>query len=88
MFRVILDPDFLLDDNGFVWGRQHEVGGEKDQVVALMKGDIPNIFISGVIYGRTAEFDEQPALCYRCSRWGHMAWEFLRERPQFVGMKK
>lgn len=46
MYPAVLDPDFIFDDDRFVWARRHEVRGKKKNlVVALMKGDVPKIVI-------------------------------------------
>lgn len=39
LYPVLLDSDFILDDDRFVWAKQQESWGErKNKVVALMKG--------------------------------------------------
>lgn len=49
-YPVFLDPDYLLDDPNIVWARWNKVRGEqKSQVIALMRGDIPDtIFVTGI----------------------------------------
>ena len=91
MYPVILEPDFILDDERFVWAKRREVKGEKkNQVIALMKGEeIPErIFISGIGYRKIARYIDQPVLCYKCSRWGHMAWKCQNDfRCRYCGGK-
>lgn len=45
----MLDPNFLLDEERFVWIKSHEVRGEEwSQLVPLVKGEVPEwVFISG-----------------------------------------
>ena len=75
-YPLILDPDFLLDDARFVLAKRHVVrGDQKSQVIALVKGEMPEeVFIPGSGYRRVAPYVPEPEICLRCSRWGHRAW--------------
>lgn len=90
MYPVILDPNFLLDDDRFVWAKRREVKGEKkNQVIALMKGGVPEkVFISGIGYRKVAKSIEQSVLCYKCSKGGHMTWKCQSDfRCRYCGGK-
>ncbi|KAG0728157.1 hypothetical protein GWK47_033090 [Chionoecetes opilio] len=76
-YPTVLDPDFLLDDSRFVWAKRRMFRGEpKSQVVALMRGPVPNrAFINGAGYRNLAPYVDEPHFCSHCSRWGHKVWK-------------
>ena len=82
-YLLVLEPDFLLDDSRFSWGKRQVIKREtRNQVVALMRGEVPEkIFISGAGYRRVALYVEAPVMCLRCCKWGHMAWK-CQEDPR------
>jgi len=87
-YPTILDPDFLLDDDRFVWVRRHTSRGEeRSQLVALVKGEVPEkVFISGAGYRRVAPYVEPPVMCLKCCRWGHKSWACQQDaRCRFCG---
>ena len=87
-YPTILDPDFLLDDERFVWVRRHTSRGEeRSQLIALVKGEVPEkVFISGAGYRRVAPYVEPPVMCLKCCRWGHKSWACQQDaRCRFCG---
>lgn len=82
-YPLVLDPDFLLDDPRFAWAKRNVVKGEqRNQIIAVMRGEVPEkVFITGAGYRRVAPYVDEPAMCLRCCRWGHMAWK-CQEDPR------
>lgn len=72
--RFTLDP--VKQHGNVLWTRRHEVRGvAKDQVIALWKGDVPERlqFISVPSPNPIVIYNEPPAFCLKCNRWGHKA---------------
>ncbi|XP_069192379.1 uncharacterized protein [Procambarus clarkii] len=90
-YPTYLDPDYLLLNNdSVVWAKRNSVRGEKQsQVVALVKGEAPErIFVQGLGYRKVVKYIEEPILCMKCSRWGHMAWKCqFDSRCRYCGKK-
>ena len=91
-YPTYLDPEDVLVDERFIWVKRREVkiDGEsvpKPQLIALMKGSAPEkVFISCLGYRRVAVYKEPPVICYKCCKWGHMAWKCLNEQKcRFCG---
>ena len=78
---LVLDPQDLLIDDRFIWVKRREVKiqgnmQQKPQLIALMKGDIPEkVFVPCLGYRNIALYNEAPIMCYKCSKWGHMAYK-------------
>lgn len=59
----MLEPDFLFDDERFVWGKRRTVRGEERSQVALMRGKVPvNVFVTGAGRRKLAKYAEGPML--------------------------
>jgi len=89
-YPIVLDPEYLLDDERFVWVKRNESRGEeRSQLVALVKGEVPErVFISGAGYRRVAPYVEPPVMCLKCCRWGHKSWKCQQDaRCRFCGKK-
>ena len=93
-YPTYLDPEDILVDSKFIWVKRREVkiDGElvpKPQLIALMKGPAPEkVFISCLGYRRVSVYKEPPVICYKCCKWGHMAWKCLNEQKcRFCGKK-
>ena len=76
-----MDPEELLADGRMVWVKRRAVSYKgkdepKPQVIALMKGEIPGrVFVPCIGYRKVALYNENPRLCFKCSKWGHMAFK-------------
>ena len=93
-YPTYLDPEDILVDDRFIWAkrRQVKIDGEsvpKPQLIALMMGSVPDkVFVSCLGYRRVAAYKEPPVICYKCCKWGHMAWKCLNEQKcRFCGKK-
>ncbi|XP_069176301.1 uncharacterized protein [Procambarus clarkii] len=87
-YLTILDPEFILDDQRFVWAKRHLIKGEaRSQVVALVRGEVPEkVFITGAGYRHVAKYVEEPIICLKCCRWGHKSWSCQNDpRCRFCG---
>lgn len=87
-YPVWLDPDFLMDDSRILSVRRNKVRRvDKSQVIALMRGDIPeSIFVNGLGKRKVARYTEEVDMCMKCSRWGHQAWSCqMDERCRYCG---
>ena len=80
-YPVYLDPEDMMIDDRFMWTKRREVRRSgvqvpQPQLIALIKGLVPEkVFLSGLGYKRIAIYNEPPILCYKCCKWGHMAWK-------------
>ena len=93
-YPVYLDPDDVMADDRFIWAKRREVRRSgvqvpQPQLIALIKGLVPEkVFISCLGYKRIAVYNEPPVLCYKCCKWGHMAWKCHNEyRCRFCGKR-
>lgn len=89
-YPQVLDPEYLLDDPRFVWAHRHVMRGEeRSQVIALIKGEVPDsVFITGAGYRKLVPYVEEPSFCLRCKRWGHRAWQCQEDtRCRFCARK-
>ena len=87
-YPVWLEPEYLLDDPRIVWARRNKVRGEpSSQVIALIRGDIPDaIFVTGIGRRPVRRYIEEQTMCLRCSKWGHQSWSCQNdERCRFCG---
>ena len=80
-YPVYMDPQDLLVDERIVWAKRREVSykGKKEvkpQLIALIRGETPGrIFVPCIGYRKVAVYHENPILCFKCSKWGHMAFK-------------
>lgn len=93
-YPTYLDPEDILVDDRFIWVKRREIkiDGEtvpKPQLIALIRGSAPEkVFVSCLGYKRVAVYKDPPVICYRCCKWGHMAWKCLNEQKcRFCGKK-
>lgn len=68
--------DIVLNNPQVHWAKRNTVRGEeREQVVALWKGKVPDtVRFSPILSPHPVDvYREPPAFCLRCSRWGHKA---------------
>ena len=81
-YPTYLDPEDVLVDDMFHWVKRREIKSNgktvpKPQLIGLFKGSSPpeKIFVKCLGYKRIAVYNENPILCHKCSKWGHMAYK-------------
>ena len=72
---VGIPPEDLCRDPRVIWlQRRFARGVAQPQVIALVRGDAPPT-LEMVCYGdrKVTPYVDDPKLCFKCSRWGHIA---------------
>lgn len=81
-YPTYLDAENIVSDN-IVWAKHREVPirGRKEkrpQVIALIRGEAPDrLFVPGIGYKYVDVYKGGPPICYKCSKWGHMAYKCI-----------
>ena len=87
-----MDLNEFLTDDRVAWTKWRKIkykgqDYDKPQLIALMKGDVPErVFVPCIGYRKIAVYKDIPVLCFKCSKWGHMAYRCQnRYRCQYCG---